>query len=205
LQTQRIFLWIFTIGLCTLLMVHTGLTALYLSPENPLRSRVWDTLYGYMDPLFAQNWRLFAPNPVSQHQNLLAKARVKDRETGVIRETKWMDITRPIIQNIQTNRLASEGRVTRYMTSAIRSYVYDKGEEKKVGKWMLQRAVSTALEQRLSSGKEIEEINIRIVSNTFPRFEQRSKPDNEGIVQFRETGWMPYRTAASSAGEEWPR
>lgn len=46
----------------------------------------------YLDPYFTQNWRLFAPNPVSQDRDLLFQGAYRDAD-GRVRETTWLDWT----------------------------------------------------------------------------------------------------------------
>ena len=46
----------------------------------------------YLDPFFTQNWRLFAPNPVSQDRNVLFQGAYKGAD-GEIQLTPWFDWT----------------------------------------------------------------------------------------------------------------
>ena len=55
--------------------------------SNPVRPHTT-----YLDPYFAQNWRLFAPNPVSQDRTMLFQGTYQDAE-GRSRETAWLDWT----------------------------------------------------------------------------------------------------------------
>ena len=46
----------------------------------------------YLDPYFTQNWRLFAPNPVSQDRNVLFQGAYEGPD-GKIQLTPWLDWT----------------------------------------------------------------------------------------------------------------
>lgn len=46
----------------------------------------------YLDPYFTQNWRLFAPNPISEDRSLLFQAAYVDRDGNPAR-TAWVDWT----------------------------------------------------------------------------------------------------------------
>ncbi|MDA8351785.1 MAG: DUF5819 family protein [Firmicutes bacterium] len=186
------------------LIIHFFITFLYLTPNNPVKTRHGESLFAYMDPLFAQNWKLFAPNPVSHHRDVQAKARVIDPDTGQLRETDWKDLTGPLIREKQAHRLSSEDRVTRYFVSGSRSFQEDNQKQKKTGEWMLQRAASTALGQAMPDQK-IKAIKFRVVTNTFPRFDVRHKSDDSTPLHFRESNWLPYRPVGSGAAKGWPQ
>lgn len=189
--------------LASFLAVHFFITFWYLTPNNPVKSKRWDTLYAYMDPLFTQNWQLFAPNPVSRHQDVWAKARVVDPKTGKIQETDWKNITGPMIREKQSQRISSEDRVLRHISVGARQFEGKDPKEKKMGKWILQRSVSTALGQALPE-TEIQQVKFRLVINVFPRFKDRQKGDDETPLQFRESEWLEYRPADPAPAREWP-
>lgn len=57
-------------------VVHMGFTGLFSSPDSSLRNRLAVPMDKWIYPWFEQNWRLFAPNPMSQ--NLTIETRVAD-------------------------------------------------------------------------------------------------------------------------------
>lgn len=175
-----------------LLGFHFLLTLLYLAPDNLLKRRFSEPLYRYMDPLFAQNWQLFAPNPVSQHRSLVVKAKIRDPKTGQIRETPWRDITRPQVQDVWENRLFNSSRSLRFQVSAIRMYQSKDPERKAEGLQMLRRLALDSLRSE-PDFPHLEQIKVRIVVNQFPRYPERQKPDRMGSLIFDETDWMPVR------------
>lgn len=73
--------------------LHLAATVLFLTPSNPVRSAAQPELDGYMRPFFAQNWRLFAPNPLTNNEHLLVRAQVTDSATGETITTEWFNIT----------------------------------------------------------------------------------------------------------------
>jgi hypothetical protein len=56
--------------------IHMGFTALFSTPENSLRDNLAVPMNKWIYPWFEQNWRLFAPNPMSQ--NVTIETRVAD-------------------------------------------------------------------------------------------------------------------------------
>ena len=91
------------------------MTILYIAPINPISLDLNPQISYYMEPLFQQNWRLFAPNPVSEERGLLVRARIKQAD-GNILETGFHDFTSPLIQDIHSIRLFPPRR-TRLVSS----------------------------------------------------------------------------------------
>jgi hypothetical protein len=189
-KTAVLSAWI--IGLACLLGFHFGMTALYLAPPNPVKQAWFEPMMKYMDPLFMQNWKLFAPNPVSQHQNICVKAKWKDPETGQIKETPWRDVSWPLIAHIQRDRFSNDGRLYRFQYTAI-TWFTDKDQNRKVkGEQMLERVAANAIRD-FPQRTHVLQVKVRIVTNVFPRFYERYKPDRKGTFYYRETDWMNVR------------
>jgi hypothetical protein len=172
--------------------MHFLLTILYLAPDNLLKRRFSEPLQRYMDPLFAQNWQLFAPDPISQHRSLVIKAKYRDPATGEIRETLWMDITRPRVREIWENRLFNGSRALRFQTSAIAMYRSEDPDRKARGLRMLRRLALHFLNEETKLAN-VDKVKVRIVLNRFPRYPERQKPDQMGTLYFDETDWMTVR------------
>lgn len=68
---------------------HLSATFFYNAPTNPVSQRYVKQIDWWMDPLFTQNWRLFAPNPISE--NVTVQVRASLAPNGVV--TGWMDLT----------------------------------------------------------------------------------------------------------------
>ncbi|MDR6225781.1 DUF5819 family protein [Desmospora profundinema] len=183
----------------TLLAVHFGLVTLSLTPDNPVNHRHKEAIDAYMDPLFTQNWMLFAPNPVSQHRSLAAQARVVNPRTGAMMETEWVDITDPLVKQKQRNRLSSEALVSRHIISGIRNYRHKDESRHLDGEKMLQRVSSTALAKQWPN-RNIHEIRFRIITQAVPSFDQRHRDDDFMQREFQDSDWLPF----APAEEEWP-
>lgn len=61
----------------------------YNAPANPVSTRYAQQLRDWMQPLFDQNWHLFAPNPYSENVEIEARASV----AGTGRTTPWFDLS----------------------------------------------------------------------------------------------------------------
>jgi Family of unknown function (DUF5819) len=69
--------------------VHLAATFFYNAPPNPVSQRYAKQVDAWIDPLFQQNWRLFAPNPISE--NIAVQARASLTPDG--RLTGWYDLS----------------------------------------------------------------------------------------------------------------
>ncbi|SFS30615.1 DUF5819 family protein [Marininema halotolerans] len=190
------------IGLLMVIFIfHFAITAFYLTPDNGMKTKWWDPLQRYMDPLFSQNWKLFAPNPVSQNKDLWVKVRWVTQD-GTTKEGEWKNITRPLFKKKQGERLSSEGRVIRYLHAGMRYYESKDETEQKKGEWMLRRAASTAIASH-DPDKKVRGIKVRIVTNTFPELKKRHQPDDAGPLHFNDTKWLDFTPTPSPAAKEW--
>lgn len=69
--------------------VHLTATFLYNAPSNPVSQRYATQIQGWMQPLFTQNWWLFAPNPLSENVSVQARATLSANG----RVTGWFDLS----------------------------------------------------------------------------------------------------------------
>jgi hypothetical protein len=77
------------LAVVAVLGVHLAATFLYNAPANPVSQRYAKQVQWWMDPLFTQNWRLFAPNPISE--NVTVQARASLSPDGAV--TGWFDLS----------------------------------------------------------------------------------------------------------------
>lgn len=68
---------------------HLFATFLYNAPANPISQRYSAPLKTWMTPVFAQNWQLFAPDPLSEDIDVQARASL----SGDGRMTAWQDLS----------------------------------------------------------------------------------------------------------------
>src|SRR6185437_9207586 len=70
-------------------IVHLAATFVYNAPANPVSQRYARSVNWWMEPLFSQNWRLFAPNPISENVEIDARASLDPDG----RLTGWVDLS----------------------------------------------------------------------------------------------------------------
>ncbi|MCY0947638.1 DUF5819 family protein [Streptomyces antarcticus] len=47
-------------------------------PLTPMKIRYYNKVATYLEPCSAQNWMLFAPDPLSENRGILARAQCRD-------------------------------------------------------------------------------------------------------------------------------
>jgi hypothetical protein len=118
-RSSHLALMFMPVSLALALLIHFGMTLAYLTPINPLKLRFARLIDGYMNPLFQQNWRLFAPEPLSDTRIIMAACRVRKEDGGTV-ETGWNDITTPYWEAHLENHLGPSTRIARSVTGAAR-------------------------------------------------------------------------------------
>jgi hypothetical protein len=113
-----------TLLLLLALTFHFFVTWLYLTPTNPVKIVLWRDIHAYMHPLFAQNWQLFAPTPVADNQMMLVQARLRDRATGAVTISKWVDVTTPVMQQIHEHRVGPMSKLARPFSGVFQTVTY---------------------------------------------------------------------------------
>lgn len=79
----------FALGIAGVTLVHLSMTFLISAPSNTVSQRYSTTIDAWIYPWFDQNWRLFAPNPMSE--NITIEARVSAACGNQV--TRWYDLT----------------------------------------------------------------------------------------------------------------
>lgn len=84
---------IFVSGVLALVLIHSALIALWLAPDNAIRSAVGgDRLASYVNPYFQQSWTRLDPRLQRVDEKLEIRAVVVHPETGEEITTDWIDV-----------------------------------------------------------------------------------------------------------------
>lgn len=110
------------------LLIHFTLTILYVLPFNPAQAVTQPLLSATIGTYFSQNWRLFAPDPVSGDMALLARcmtpAEMASGADKKLPSTGWHDLSTPLWHRFQENRFAAYDRVARPNTNTMRALMF---------------------------------------------------------------------------------
>jgi hypothetical protein len=112
---------VFALLIAAVIGLHFLTIWLYLTPNNPLKLALWNPIHSYVHPLFAQNWQLFAPNPIAHDETMHLKVRWREAGSEKIWETDWLDITTPIFQKIHRTRIGPYSKMARPYTGVKES------------------------------------------------------------------------------------
>jgi hypothetical protein len=142
-----------------------------------------------MNPIFTQNWKLFAPNPASQQANMDIRVQYVDKD-GATRQTEWKSITLPVIKELQSNHFSPNARISEFQSSLIGDYVWGDKEDKESAFRSMQAYVTYILDQKkFTVPGTINKIQLRAVINKFPNYANKDKPDSAGKMYYYFTNW----------------
>jgi hypothetical protein len=95
------------LALPLLVIGHFGLVALTIAAPGLVPSAVQPAVAAYFTPVFAQDWRLFAPRPDVNDYSVYARG--ASRVEGRLETTPWLDLMEPLVVDVQANRLSPAG------------------------------------------------------------------------------------------------
>lgn len=208
--------------LAVVMALHFFMTYLTLSPFNPLKATVWPAVQAYTRDLFAQNWSLFAPNPLHSNSDLLVQCKLDSELTS-----DWYNLSETMIQGLHANPVGPHVRLVRLHLTASRTYFgtgdieseairetvcshetdsdYCRREDedsirsREVGEQMLIGLGSATCAQ-MEGADRVKELRFTIVQRTVRPWSQQDNPNWEPTVASTQTPWLPYRAVAHLNG-----
>ncbi|WP_406864017.1 DUF5819 family protein [Streptomyces sp. HUAS MG47] len=73
-------------------VAHAGMIFFHVAPKNAVSTQHKSTIDAYVFPELAQNWAVFAPNPLFTNTRVMARAEVRTPRGGTS-VTQWVDMT----------------------------------------------------------------------------------------------------------------
>lgn len=116
LLKPRMWQTVVALILSAFLVVHYAIIGLYLTPTNPLKTRLWRPVHEYVGPFFTQNWQLFAPTPIASDELMTIKLRWYESASRRTWETDWIDISSPVHRAIHRTRIGPYSKLARPYT-----------------------------------------------------------------------------------------
>jgi hypothetical protein len=111
--------------------LHVAAVTLAALPPNRYSDAARDQTT-YLDPYFTQNWRLFAPNPISEDRSLLFQGAYTDAD-GQPTRTAWVDWTAVELDLVRHRLIGGRaGYVTNKLVSPLRSRAVALGQAQRL-------------------------------------------------------------------------
>ncbi len=201
---------------CVALGVHFGFTLLYVLPANPLNVRLRPAIDAYIQPLFAQNWGLFAPNPPYESKMVLVGCRVRSAE-GTIEEKPTVNVSQRLQEMNRERRLTPATYLMRTQLGPLpvmfvrRSELERRVEEKELPELEdmrknyqeyrdqshakgleLMTRVASAECRRLYPDQEVVEVRPMALLESVPKYSQRFMDSPPVERRSFDMGWQPY-------------
>lgn len=196
---------------------HAAMTFLHVAPTNPVSVAANSAVTSWIYPYFQQNWQLFAPDPVSRDNGVLAQGRTSaDGEA-----TGYVDLSSPMLErklhSLVPDRLPYVVSGASHSFLTARQNVLDAmpsdspplsaaGEEVALAlpKEVLEEvspmqvaayddalnrlAEVAALHVREDTGADPTQVQVRLVTHTFPRWSQRHDA-GLGEISYSDLPW----------------
>lgn len=107
-------LYAIPVFLSILIISHFSIVIADVIPYNPITNKHQQSIDQYMNPVFSQNWHLFAPEPVAHNDGIQVKVEFADS-----RDSGWVDITTPMIDEMHKNYFSPLNRMARISTGIV--------------------------------------------------------------------------------------
>jgi len=196
-----------TAGGLGLLGFHLAMTALHVAPVNPLKVEHERLVSSWIGPVFEQNWKLFAPDPIAIDQGLLVRSRDAAGSEGA-----FVDVTTPFLEKKHHNLLPTRegyqvsGVVTRFI-DARQTIVDALGLDETVPVFLGPDDLVDAAEADRRTYEEAlldlrdtarhhggepgaTHVQVRLVQHTFPRYSDRMST-GLGEITHATSPWLP--------------
>ncbi|MEV6655302.1 DUF5819 family protein [Streptomyces sp. NPDC051219] len=185
---------------------HFTMSALSQAPLSPAKVRYEETVSSYLEPYFAQNWMLFAPDPITDDRGILARAKCSDGSV-----TDFYDVTHPHIKAAQDSRFFPS-RMSRLVTNGLQAISNHDELMNRLRQNSLNekkplipatpfekssRDETITFLSRYSMGQmptpcgdgQPSEIQVRMYIHQLPPWSQRKSPKAEGKVEVEDFAW----------------
>jgi hypothetical protein len=201
-----------------LLGAHFALAAFSQTPLSPAKVKFSQPVNEYLHPYFSQNWMLFAPDPLSSDQGIIARGRCENGKA-----TEYRDVTEPFIKQAQDSRFFPS-RMSRVVSNGIQQYSatdelmrrlrdQEKTKEKKQqdkadgaendllpltsfekrtrdqAVQFLSRFAWTQMPNACGNGRNPEEVQVRMYTRTPPPWSERKNPKAKDDITVYDFPW----------------
>ncbi|MBT2492804.1 hypothetical protein J7E96_30705 [Streptomyces sp. ISL-96] len=192
-----------------LLGLHFAAAAFSQMPLTPMKIRYFDEVAAYLEPYSAQNWMLFAPDPVSENRGILARARCRDGSV-----TSFHDVTTKYIAAAQSSRffpphmsrlvsgnmqqLSGSDPVLARLRESERAkkktelplMPYEKTSQDEALRFVSRYALTQLPARVCGDDAPPEQVQVRMYIEKLPPWSQRHNPAAEGKLDAYDMDWL---------------
>lgn len=119
MEVASIKKWCAAITAIVIGIVHVSFLTLYLLPPNPFTNSYREIVQWYIDPIFQQNWKLFAPDPQPYSLKVFYQC-AGDKD--------WRDPVASVLEAHQKYRITYHGKLLYVYNGLIRNLLNTKYE-----------------------------------------------------------------------------
>lgn len=173
-------------------VLHFTAVILHVWPQSALAEKYAAEVHAYVWPEFKQNWRMFAPNPLSANVEIHARAELR-RPDGSSSMTDWVDLTAQDVED--THGSLAPSRTRNQLRKSWPQWVTSHDKDGKpttltgqVLDLMYKRLAVLRLGERFDADT-IDRIQLRSVSVNVPEPSWSDRRSNL-TPRVRETPWM---------------
>lgn len=131
-----------------ILGAHLLMTVLYLIPVNPASKYYLPTVQAYIEPVFSQNWGLFAPEPATSSLQFWFRCETTDGQ-----QSDWQDPIYQLIKDHHEFPFSFRGKLT-YVYQSIARDLLNAHVEKKNAQECSSEKCLAAIRAELTSTPE---------------------------------------------------
>lgn len=153
--------------------LHVAIHVLYLAPINPTTKHYQSWIEKYMDPIFTQNWHLFAPEPA------IASLKINYR---CDQNEKWTDLITPLFEKHKQTLITATGKET-YVYQHLARQIYNQDARKENILNSPDYKVLSQVITDLCSTQIPQQSEFQIIRTFTPNYSERNLTANENQQQ----------------------
>jgi len=156
------------------LAIHLTIHLLYLAPINPITKNYQSKIEKYMDPLFTQNWHLFAPEPAIASLKINYRCHPND---------EWTDLITPLFKKHKSTLITAVGKET-YVYQHLARQIYNQDSRKEnilnsPDYVVLSKVITDQCKNQIANQSEfqiVREFTVNFSERNNPQLGQLHKP-----------------------------
>ncbi|MEJ7440287.1 MULTISPECIES: DUF5819 family protein [Staphylococcus] len=210
---------LFPLILLVILIFHFTFTILSVGNYNPITHKINREIEGYMNPIFEQNWHLFAPDPISNNTAI----QVQYQEKNSNKKSEWLEVTQTMTEQMHKNYFSPYNRIGRIANAVSENMLTVDSETldlikklKKEGKSNELKKIDDLKEKKYNTNlkmlnsytsaylksvypnKDIKSIKIRILKKEGTPFSKRKEEKNSKWTIIHTTKKIPFDSKTPS-------